>query len=445
MINEPLSKIRNLLPHRTIMYPMLRSACSRHRLPPGELVDIEHLEKTDRYYLLHQASQVGPVFKARGPDRFWVCVIGLARCRRFLRAHARNLQGYMHDLEPLVPKGALRRMEGEDHKRYRRALISGINAEELFGQLGPFDDMVLNALEHFEASQDNVADPALAYSSALTAIATASLVKIFFGASAGTPLYDSLVRGYRKLGPHGLVWNLGRQQEIAFSEIRGAINEIIGSGDGGKSSQFANSIAGKLAADNSLDDTLLGNLIYMVEMGRYDQAGLLRWLTKYAATYPEFLNRLAGEAAVETDAEVSFARAFVLETLRTDKSERLTRIAQRDLVFDDYLIPRHTFVRLCLWESHHSKESFERPFDFNPERFLETTFGGDQYSPFGLDHHRCPLGEVAIRLAIVFLRALATNFRVAGLSDGLPVRGAYHWEPAVDFGVRLSRREDSSD
>jgi cytochrome P450 len=350
----------------------------------------------------------------------------------------------MHDLEPLVPKGALRRMEGEDHQRYRRALISGIHAEELFGQLDPFQDMVLSELEEFEASQDDVADPALSYSGALTAIATASLVKIFFGASAGTPLYDSLIRGYRKLGPHGLVWNLGRQQEIAFIEIRDAIRRVIDFGDGSGSEPFANSIAGKLAADNILDDTLLGNLIYMVEMGRYDQAGLLRWLTKYAATYPEFLKRLASEAAAEADEDASFARAFVLETLRTDKSERLTRIAQRDLIFDDYLIPRHTYVRLCLWESHHSKESFERPFDFNPDRFLGSTVGGDRYAPFGLDHHHCPLGEIAIRLAIVFLRTLAANFRVAGLSDGLPIRGAYHWEPAVDFGVRLSRHGDSN-
>lgn len=444
MINGPLSTFRSLLPHSAIFYPMVRSACSRYRLPPGELVDIEQLEKSDRYYLLHQASQVGPIFKARSPDRFWVCVIGLARCRRFLKAHAENLQGYMHDLEPLVPKGALRRMEGEDHQRYRRALISGIHAEELFGQLDPFQDMVLSELEEFEASQDDVADPALSYSGALTAIATASLVKIFFGASAGTPLYDSLIRGYRKLGPHGLVWNLGRQQEIAFIEIRDAIRRVIDFGDGSGSEPFANSIAGKLAADNILDDTLLGNLIYMVEMGRYDQAGLLRWLTKYAATYPEFLKRLASEAAAEADEDASFARAFVLETLRTDKSERLTRIAQRDLIFDDYLIPRHTYVRLCLWESHHSKESFERPFDFNPDRFLGSTVGGDRYAPFGLDHHHCPLGEIAIRLAIVFLRTLAANFRVAGLSDGLPIRGAYHWEPAVDFGVRLSRHGDSN-
>lgn len=442
MTNRPLSKFRSLLPPRTIAYPVLRSACSRYRLPPGDLVDIEILEKSDRYYLLHQASQVGPIFKARSPDRFWVCIIGLTRCHRFLRAHAKNLRGYMHDLEPLVPKGALRRMEGDDHRKYRRSLISAIHVQGIFCDHGPFDDIVIGELEEFATLQHEIADPALSYCGTLNAIATASLIKIFFGATAGTPLFDSLIRGYQKLGPHGLVWNIGRRQEIAFTEIRDALLEFVNSGNGRKSEPFANSIAGKLAADNNLDNTLLGNLIYMVEMGRYDQAGLLRWLTKYAAAHPAFLARLARETKEDADGEDSFARAFVLETLRTDKSERLTRIAQRDIVFDDYLIPRHTYVRLCLWESHHSTESFEEPFDFNPERFLRSTFGRNQYAPFGLDHHRCPLGEIAIRLGVVFLRKLAANYRLESLGDGLPIRGAYHWEPAVDFGVRLSKHKD---
>lgn len=437
-----LHKFRNFLPPRNLAYAMVRSACSRYRLPPGDLIDIEQLEKSDRFFLLHQAAQLGPIFKGAGPDHLWVCIVGLARCRRFLQANADYLQGHMHDLEPLVPKGVLRRMEGEDHKKYRRALISGINIQDLFRDSGPFSDIVSKELKKFAASQEAASDLALAYRGTLSAIATASLIKIFFGASVGTPLFDSLVRGYHKLGPFGYVWNIGPQQEIAFAEIRDVLRAFFNNGDGSASDPLANSIAGELSRDKVLDETLLGNLIYMVELGRYDLAGLLRWLTKYAAAYPAFLKRLAVETNQEIDGKGTFAEAFVLETLRTDKSERLGRIAQRDLFFDGYLIPRHTFVRLCLWEAHHSADSFAEPFEFDPERFLEATFGRDQFSPFGLDHHRCPLGDIAVKLGGVFLRELASGHRLESLGDGLPIRGPYHWEPATDFAVRLCGHGD---
>ena len=134
----------------------------------------------------------------------------------------------------------------------------------------------------------------------------------------------------------------------------------------------------------------------------------------------------------------------MLETLRTDKSERLTRIVERDLLFEGYLIPRDAYVRLCLWEAHHEPETFVKPFDFNPERFMRASYGLDQFAPFGLDHHLCPLADISIRLCVVFLWQLATRYRLQGVADGLPVRGAYHWEPALDFSVVLQRRSDRS-
>lgn len=421
---------------------MLRSACSRYRLPPGDVGDIEQLEKSDRYYLLHQTSQFGPIFKGKGANQLWVCIVGLRRCRRFLQENAKNLQGHMHDLDPLVPKGALRKMEGEDHRKYRNALNSGIRIQDLFQNDLPFGEIASTELRKFAATQDSATDPAVAYRGTLNAIATASLIKVFFGASPETQFFNSLIDGYRKLGRYGYVWNIGPQQEHAFAEIRNALSRFTHFAESKASAPFTNSIAGKLSADNVLDDTLLGNLIYMVELGRYDLAGLFRWLTKYVAANPTLLERLAIEAKQPVDRRDSLARAIVMETLRTDKSERLGRIAQRDLIFDGYLIPRNSHIRLCLWEAHHSAEIFDKPFEFDPERFLQAPVGPDQYSPFGLDHHRCPLGEIATILGIVFLNELASNYRLESFDDGRAIRGAYHWEPAAEFGVRLKSHGD---
>jgi len=425
-------------------YARFKAACLRRRPPPGDAGNIEELERKDRYYLLHQASQLGPVFSAQGTDRSWVCIIGLARCRRFLQAHAKNLHGYMHDLEPMVPGGALRRMEGEIHRKYRKALLSGIQFDALFREDEALHDIVSGALARYEGSPGQDQDSAQSYIGTLNEIATASLIRIFFGVGAGQPLFDTLLRGYHKLGPFGLVWNIGKQQTIAFAEIRKALLGFMSDSGGENRGHFDNSIAGKLAASHVLDDTLLGNLIYMVEMGRYDLAGLLRWLSRYGAAHPHHLDRLASESLEQAKRQDSFAHAFVLETLRTDKSERLTRIVERDLLFDGYLIPKDTYVRLCLWEAHHEPATFVKPFDFNPERFMRGSYGRNQFAPFGLDHHLCPLADIAIRLGIVFLWQLATRYRLQGVADGLPVRGAYHWEPAHDFSVVLHKRSGTA-
>jgi cytochrome P450 len=423
-----------------LAFAQIKAACLLHRLPPGGQGNIENLEKQDRYYLLHQAKQLGPIFKAQGTDRFWVCITGLARCRRFIQAHASRMHGYMHDLEPMVPGGALRRMEGEIHRKYRRALLSGIQFDELFSEDHDLHEIVSGKLAGYASAQGRAENPARSYVGVLNDIATASLMRVFFGIGSGDSLFEELLRGYRKLGPFGPVWNIGNQQIEAFAHIRRAILNYLAEAGESRHERFNNSITGRLSARNALDDTLLGNLIYMVEMGRYDLAGLLRWLSRYAASHPDYLDRIAAESWKQAIGEKSFAHAFVLETLRTDKSERLTRIAEYDLLFDGYLIPRNTYVRLCLWESHHDAESFDRPFEFNPDRFLQSTIGGNRFAPFGLDHHLCPLADIAIRLGITFLWQLAGNYRVRGIGDGLPIRGPYHWEPALDFTVELHGR-----
>ncbi|MES1259795.1 MAG: cytochrome P450, partial [Gemmatimonadota bacterium] len=175
----------------------------------------------------------------------------------------------------------------------------------------------------------------------------------------------------------------------------------------------------------------------------YDTRGLFRWLSKYCAERPDLADRIAAEPPLQVvpGGKKSFAEAFVLETLRMDQSERLIRKTSRDIVFDGYLIPKDSVIRICLWESHRSPEYFADPFRFDPDRFLRTEFTADQFAPFGLDQHQCPFGGMVMHTALTFVRALAEGYRVAALNDGEPIRGPYVWEPAKEFSVRLHPRE----
>lgn len=402
---------------------------------------LDEFEKSNRCFLLEQAKRVGPVFKAIAWDEFWVCVVGLPLGRQLLRDHGADLRPVTLELEPLFPKGFLRQMQGEDHRRYRKAILRATRGDDLTASEAQLSSIAADALALYAEESRCKEDAAADYIRTLNSIASGMLIRLFFGVDAGTEPFERILRCYHKLGPYGLVWNLGPQQHEAFAELRDYLLELFAGAPEMRPPGSEKSILGQLANEGGLDATLLGNLIYMVEMGRYDTYSLFRWLTKYAADQPELLDRIVAEIPTQSRAGGrSLTEAFVLETLRMDQSERLVRKARRDFVFAGYFIPKHAHVRVCMWEAHKSPAAFPDPFQFDPGRFLSNAPGSDQFSPFGLDSHQCPFGDMAIRTSMIFLRVLARSYVPVTLDDGPPVKGMFHWEPASRFGVKLNRR-----
>ena len=116
------------------------------------------------------------------------------------------------------------------------------------------------------------------------------------------------------------------------------------------------------------------------------------------------------------------------------------RNVRRGFVFDGFYVPRGALVRACMWENHKDPDAFPAPFAFDPSRFLNPSQFGDSYSPFGLDHHQCPLSSLSIHVAMAFLTALAGRYTLEKVGLGRPTRGPYHWEPGPDLAMRLSPR-----
>lgn len=388
-------------------------------------------EKSNQRLLMELAEQHGPVFKAMAWNELWICIIGLDRCSRFIQENKDRIRPVTIDVTRLYQRGFLRQMQGEEHRTYRKPLVIALRDEQFPHLRNEFLAIIETGLATFLQSQSGPES----LLSALNDIASRLLIRLFYGSPDRSAFCERLLAGHRTLGPHGLVWNHGPRQEAAYRELEHMIREEyrdVPSPTGG--------VARRLHAMGVLDDTMLGHVIIMVEMGRYDLQGFFRWLLRYAGQNPERMDRIALEDDVEPAVGNSLARAFVLETFRLDQSERLVRQTSKDIVFDGYLIPRHAKIRLCLWESHKSSSHFSDPFTFRPDRFVDGDLPADQFSPFGLDEHYCPLAEPSIFMGTLFLRALARGYRVASVGDGTPVRGAYHWEPPVSFTVRLSPR-----
>lgn len=409
-----------------------RALWRRHRLPPGDLLDIGELERGHRTLLIDRAARYGPVFKGLMERRLVVCVLGHSLGRRLLKEHAASLRAVSIELESLFPYGFMRGMEGDVHRNYRKTLVRGIAQLPLETYTPRFEAIADQALQAHGGNPGKCV-PLHAWDTVLEQIASSALITLFFGIGPGSVEHSRLLATYHQLGPNGVVWNLTPRQTQAYRTLSAEV-AALGAGGGG--------LLGHLLEHDDVDETLIGNLIYMVELGRYDLRGLLRWISRYAIDTPGWLERIAVDCA-RPGADVngnSAAVAFVLETLRMDQSERLMREVKRDIVFGEWLIPKGSLVRVCMWEGHKDAHAFPRPFEFDPSRFCGPEQNHGQFSPFGLDHHRCPLSGPVIQIAAAFLRVLAGNFAVSGRGAEPATRGPYHWQPSPGLEITLSHR-----
>ena len=429
IVPRPLSDRR---PWLAVAQAYGRALWSRRRLPPGGLIDIGELEHAHRTLLIDFAQRHGPVFKGLMERRLTVFVVGNSLGRRLLKEQAGAMRAVSIRLESLFPHGFIRGMEGDRHRTYRKALVRGVAAMDMQSFAPRFEAIVSTALN----SHVNVLQPkgALkAWDVTLGQIATSTMIMLFFGPQPGDAAHERLIAAYHRLGPRGVVWNVTPIEADAYRALATDV-AALGADSGG--------LLGALRAQGPVDATMLGNLIYMVELGRYDLRGLLRWISRYAADHAAWTDSVAISAApaLAPDDATLAARAFVLEALCMDQSERLMRDVLHDIVFDGWLIPRGSMVRVCMWEAHKNAEHFPQPFRFEPDRFRDATSESEHFSPFGLDHHHCPLAGPVVEIAVAFLRVLARNFLVHGRGAEPAVRGPNHWEPSPRFEITLEHR-----
>ncbi len=405
-------------------------------VPPGALVALDVFEKSSRSILLHQSAALGPIFKVTAHRKWWVCMVGLPLGRRFLRDHGDALRPVTLDLESLFPVGFMRQMSGETHRKYRGDLMRALAAADFDAQYPALETIATEELGRFTSPTGGSPGSPEQYLATLGRIGTSMLVRLILGPAPDSRTHEALVDGFAELGPYGLAWHVGDRQRRAFAQIRailaGWIETLVATG------QPEVGVLPALRRGDDVDDVMLGNLIYMVEMGRYDLRAMFRWLSRYAALNGDLCSTIAAEP--DAPATRSLCEAFVLETLRLDQSERLLRQVRRDVVFDGFLIPKGATVRICMWESHKDPAHFADPLAFRPDRFLDQSFSPDQFSPFGLDQHHCPFAGVSVRLGRVFLKALCKGYTVRAVDDGPAIRGAYHWEPPSGFSVTLAPR-----
>jgi cytochrome P450 len=418
------------------LWSVARSLSHLCLLPPGRL-DFSESWRTDQLFFAKRAKGLGPIFKMILFARYTICLVGLKRAREFLLAHENVLRGEHTDLRGLFPKGAIRAMSGEDHQKYRRMFIQVLQATPLAFHENAIRGWLLDKLAALAKDHFGTVVPGPQLRLCLREMTTGIMLRILFGLTPDDSEFPVFVHNYRKFGPNAPVTIIGPDQADAFIEIR---NQVLCLVDTIRRDRHARppSFLKLMVERDELDETALGNLIYMCEGPNFDLYSLWRWIVKHLVTNPDYMKKVQSAPA---PARTHLCEAIVLETLRLEQVEYLYRVTTSDISYQHYLIPKNAGVRVCLWEGHKDPNIFQDPFRFDPERFVGRTYPIEEYAPFGLDKRCCIASDFVVTLSAVFIETLLERFVVTLASDGPPKFGAFHWEPNPDFSIAVTRLE----
>ena len=403
-------------------------------LPPGRLDPSENSPATDQLFFLKKAKILGPIFKLIRHGGYMTCLVGHASAVEFLRAHEEALDGNAVDLRGLFPKGHIRAMKGEDHRRYRRLFVQALQATPLAFHEDAIRQWIFDKLSTL-ANDTATAVSGSQLRLCLREIATGIMLRVLFGLTQSDSQFPVIVQNYRRFGPDAPTGWISPDQAEAFFEIQSQVQHLADAIRRNPHDQLPSFLKFMVEQDE-LDETALGNLIYALEGSHFDLYSLWRWIVKHVVSNPDWIRKVRN---TPSPARTPLCEASVMETLRLESSEYLSRSTNSDISFRHYFIPKSTHVRVCVWEAHKNPRVFPDPFTFNPERFLSHTYPLEEYAPFGLDNRHCIASNFVVTLSAIFIDILLERFVITLASDGAPKFGAWHWEPNPDFSIGVSR------
>lgn len=405
----------------------------RVSLPPGSFTPLSEEESKNPRFLLDRKKIYGPVFKVFLDGKMTTCVIGLPLGRRFLADHESSSRAATTDLRPLFPFGTLRQMTGEAHRRYRRIFIEAFKNT----RIDSHKVAVSQALD--ELVQQLASTKGTRNFETVRSLFKMYLTKIFllliFGIDRSSNNLEELILLFDRYAPNGTVITVQREHAEAYAEIRAL---ILKHAEALRPEESSSSLLGRLVSDGMLDETAVGNLIQMTEAGRFDVMGLWAWLIKLLGDNQECLSQLAVTSPNSVSRE-RFSRALVLEALRLEQSEFVLRVATSNIVFERFLIPKRSRVRIAVWESHKDHVNFDKPFEFNPLRFLEKRPGPEAYSPFGMDQHLCLGADWVVSLSAMFVERLGDSLRWNWEGSQKVGQGVFHFQPDGESKIRFRK------
>jgi len=190
------------------------------------------------------------------------------------------------------------------------------------------------------------------------------------------------------------------------------------------------------------DEELRDELMTLLLAGHETTASSLSWAFEQLTQKPQTLERLTEELRGGEDE--AYVDAVIQETMRLRPVLPIViRVLKEPITVGQgrFRLPAGTRVAPAIMLVHLRDDIYPEPFEFRPERFIETPPGTYTWIPFGGGMRRCVGSAFALFEMRAVLRAVLTSFEIEAV--GGPERIARRSLTIVpDHGgrVRLARR-----
>jgi len=251
----------------------------------------------------------------------------------------------------------------------------------------------------------------------------------------------------------------GREAQAAARRIRARLSDLVERRRGEIASGNApDDFATKIM---TLPDPVTGQRFDREEMvdqaaifflaGHETSASALAWALYLLATHPEAEAQVAAEAQAfmaapgfGSLARLRFTRDVFREALRLyPPVPMMVRETTKADWFRDRDVRCGTQVVLSLWHLHRNERLWERPHDFDPDRWAREDASGcprGAFLPFSAGPRVCPGAGLAMVEGPLFLALILARWRVTALEGRVPVPVA-HLTVRSREGIWLELRE----
>ena len=403
-------------------------------LPPGSLQRLPVGPWSDPEFYKTQATRYGSIFKMSQFGQPMICIVGLERANRLLLDHDEQLVAPPLPFSRFIEGGYLRYLPEETHATYRRFFRTLFHSDVTASAEPRIAATFARAFA--QMSRASHEGGAVAIRAPTMRMMFAAWADLFYGIDERHADFGRLKALFHVIDIRKARWASRRRIDPALAEIeaimRRRASEMVG--DPAAPACFLVALA-RAHPEVLADRTVLGNLIYIMQVTWGDVTGLLLWVFKMLSDHPEWRDRLAREPSRE------LATRIVQETLRLEQSESRYRRAVADLELDGFRIPKHWLVRMCIRESHLNETTFPDARTFDPDRFLGRPFTRAQYAPFGAFRLACVGEELTKRIGAVFAIELVSGFEWRVVDDGpAEISSWVHNAPNRRWSVRMTER-----
>lgn len=196
-----------------------------------------------------------------------------------------------------------------------------------------------------------------------------------------------------------------------------------------RSAGEAESLFSQLDASETPRGIFVQQVATFLITGSETTGAALFWSVYLAATAPEVQARVAEEArsarigeanAADALERLPYTRAVVSEAMRLyPPALSIVRRALADDVADGVEIRKGAIVQTAPWVLHRHRLLWDRPDEFDPDRFLPNAPPPQRYSyiPFGVGPRQCIGMQFALAEATLVLAMLLRDFAIAPTTD----------------------------